>query len=163
MPTKHLFAVLGFAALTAVAAPAGTRAEEPVQGGKIVYAQTIDIFRFDPYDLAIGNFAMLNTVYDPIVHVDADSVPQPWLAKSWEFNADGTALTLHLQEGVKFHSGREMTAADVKWTIEQYQDPANAAIVQKSAMLITGMEVADPHTLVLNSIPHSPPSSTFWS
>ena len=51
-------------------------------------------------------------VYDPLVRVNAESVPEPWLVKSWKFNDAGTELTLSLQENVRFHSGREMKAAD---------------------------------------------------
>jgi len=119
------------------------------EGGKLVYAQTIDVFRFDPYDLAIGNFAMLHTVYDPIIHVNKNSEPEPWLAKSWKFSEDGTELTLFFEKGVRFHSGREMKAEDVKWTIEQYQDPANAAIIREATLLIKKMEVLDDYTLKL--------------
>ncbi len=119
------------------------------EGGKLVFAQTVDILRYDPYDLAIGNFSMLNTVYDPIVHVNEDFEVEPWLAKSWEFNEDGTELTLVFEEGVLFHSGREMKAEDVKWTIEQYQDPVNAAIINRAVLLIKEMEVLNDYTLKL--------------
>ncbi len=122
--------------------------EEPAK--ELVWGQTIDILRFDPYDLAIGNFSMFHTVYDPLLRVNADFVPEPWLAKSWEFNEDGSEMTLSLEEGVLFHSGREMTAEDVKWTIEQYQDPVNAANVNTTALLITGMEVIDDYTIKLS-------------
>lgn len=119
------------------------------EGGKLVFAQTIDILRYDPYDLAIGNFSMLNTVYDSIIHVNEDFEVEPWLAKSWEFSEDGTELTLVFEEGVLFHSGREMKAEDVKWTIEEYQDPANLAIINKATLLIKEMEVLDDYTLKL--------------
>lgn len=132
-------------------APAATTAAPAASaGGKIIYGQTVDVFRFDPYDLAVGNFAMLNSVYDPIVRVGADLQPQPWLAKSWEFSDDQKHLTLHLQEGVKFHSGRDMTADDVAWTIQQFQDETNAANIRQQALLITSTTVNDPHTITLN-------------
>jgi peptide/nickel transport system substrate-binding protein len=146
--TKTMLVIL-LLALILTGGLSTTLAQDPVQGGRLVYGQTTDIFRFDPYDLAIGNFAMLNTVYDPLVRVSVGSEPQPWLAESWEFNEDGTALTLNLVEGVLFHSGREMTAEDVQWTIEAYQDPANAAIVQQATTRIVGMEVVDDYTITL--------------
>lgn len=125
-------------------------AQNAQAGGAVVYGQTTGVFRYDPYDLAIGNYAMLNTVYDPLIKEDSNLKPTPWLATSWQFNGDGTALTLHLRKGVKFHSGREMTAKDVKWTIQQYQDPANAAIIQQTALRIKKIDVTDPYTLVLH-------------
>ncbi len=40
----------------------------------------------------------------------------PDLAKSWAWNADKTALTFVLNEGVKWHDGKPFTSADVKCT-----------------------------------------------
>jgi ABC-type transport system substrate-binding protein len=131
-------------------APTAAPAAAACNGGKLVLALTVDVFRFDPYDLAIGNMPMLNTVYDSLVHVGADLQPNPWLAKSWEFSSDGKHLTLHLQEGVLFENGREMVADDVAWTIQQFQDPANAANINKQTLLITSTTVDDPHTITLN-------------
>src|SRR5215467_620092 len=35
------------------------------------------------------------------------------LAADWSWNEDGTALTLHLHQGVKWHDGQPFTARDV--------------------------------------------------
>jgi len=51
--------------------------------------------------------------------------PEGLLAESWEISADGLTVTWHLRKGVKFHSGREMTAEDVKWSWQR------AAKIQK--------------------------------
>src|ERR1700758_1721756 len=40
----------------------------------------------------------------------------PDLATDWAWNEDGTALTLHLRQGVKWHDGRPFTAKDVECT-----------------------------------------------
>jgi len=40
----------------------------------------------------------------------------PELATAWKWNADGTALTFTLREGVRFHDGKPFTSADVKCT-----------------------------------------------
>jgi peptide/nickel transport system substrate-binding protein len=41
----------------------------------------------------------------------------PWLAVSWS-NPNDTTWIFNLRHGVKFHSGRTMTAADVKYTLD---------------------------------------------
>jgi peptide/nickel transport system substrate-binding protein len=48
----------------------------------------------------------------------------PDLATSWSWNEEGTALTLPLRQGVKWHDGKPFTAADVKCTIDLLQGKA---------------------------------------
>ncbi len=52
-----------------------------------------------------------------------DQVIVPLLAERWEASPDGKSYTFHLRRGVRFAdlapvNGREMTAADVKWSFE---------------------------------------------
>ncbi len=41
------------------------------------------------------------------------------LAKEIKFSADGKVITFVLQDNVKFHNGKELTSADVKYTFDQ--------------------------------------------
>ena len=59
---------------------------------------------------------------DTLLTVDADNNLMPKLATSWE-NIDDYTWELKLRKGVKFHNGKEMTAHDVKATIEYYTRP----------------------------------------
>src|SRR5262249_21618269 len=43
------------------------------------------------------------------------------LAENWSWNADGTALTFKLRDGVKWHDGKPFTAKDVKCTWDLLQ------------------------------------------
>ena len=51
-------------------------------------------------------------------HVPQNSLESivPDLATGWSWNEDGTALTFHLRQGVKWHDGKPFTAGDVKCT-----------------------------------------------
>lgn len=54
--------------------------------------------------------------------VSDDMVPE--LAVSWEHSDDFKVWTFQLREGVQFHKGYgEMTAEDVKFSIDQYRNP----------------------------------------
>ena len=46
----------------------------------------------------------------------------PWLARDHEFNADFTALTVYLREGVEWSDGVPFTAKDVVFTIKMLQE-----------------------------------------
>jgi peptide/nickel transport system substrate-binding protein len=67
---------------------------------------------------------ILKHVYESLTTLDIDGNIVPGLATSWSTSDDGMSATFKLREGVRFHSGREFTAADVKWTFEQALTPA---------------------------------------
>ena len=41
----------------------------------------------------------------------------PWLAESWEYNADATELTIHMRKGVEWSDGTPLTGKDLVFTI----------------------------------------------
>ncbi|MBI3970269.1 MAG: peptide ABC transporter substrate-binding protein [Chloroflexi bacterium] len=51
----------------------------------------------------------------------------PDLAEKWQASNDGRTYTFTLRKGAKFHDGRELKAADVKYSLERATDPAQAA------------------------------------
>jgi peptide/nickel transport system substrate-binding protein len=57
-------------------------------------------------------------------HVKQNSMQSivPDLATSWNWNEDGTELTLPLREGVEWHDGKPFTAGDVKCTWDLLTD-----------------------------------------
>lgn len=62
---------------------------------------------------------VLSNVYDCLTFLNADGSISPALAESWEISSDGLVYTFHLRKGVKFHDGSEMTAEDVKFTLDK--------------------------------------------
>lgn len=66
---------------------------------------------------------VLNSIYDYLVDIDVDNNIQPRLAREWEVSDDGLTYTFTLAEGVTFHDGSELTAADVVWTYDRLRDP----------------------------------------
>ena len=56
----------------------------------------------------------------------------PVFAESWEGDAQGKVWTLKVRKGVKFPSGNEMTARDVKWSKDRaFAAKANVAGVYR--------------------------------
>ena len=70
---------------------------------------------------------ILGNVYEGFTAIDENGDVVPALAESWDAHDDNLGFTFHLRPGVKFHSGRDFTANDVKYTFEQLLLPGNSS------------------------------------
>ena len=52
----------------------------------------------------------------------------PWLAQSWEYNEDGTEMTLVITEGANWNDGMPLTMDDWLFTLQYNQDNADKGI-----------------------------------
>jgi oligopeptide transport system substrate-binding protein len=101
-------------------------------------------------------------IFSGLVRLDHELNIVPDIAESWEKSPDGKTYTFHLRQGVKFHNGREVKAADFKYSWERACDPATGSgtaatylgdIVGAKDMLagktgeISGVEVINDYTL----------------
>lgn len=57
-------------------------------------------------------------VGDPLVGMDENCNPTPWLIAAWEVNEDATEYVLHMQEGVTYSDGSVFNAEICKHDIE---------------------------------------------
>jgi len=80
--------------------------------------------------VAIPVTAVFNNLvmFDQHVPQNSASSIVPDLAQSWSWNPEGTALTMKLQQGVKWHDGQNFTAADVKCTWDLLQGKGEAKL-----------------------------------
>ena len=76
---------------------------------------------------AIDNVVYIN-IYEGLTEFASDGSVIPALAESWDISEDGLTYTFHLQSGVKFHDGSDMTASDVVWSLNRAraEDSVNA-------------------------------------
>ncbi|MGH7408947.1 MAG: ABC transporter substrate-binding protein, partial [Candidatus Methylomirabilales bacterium] len=118
----------GVAALVAGAAgvyPRAAAARPPRRGGalKVAWIDTVDTL--DPhFTSSLGAIRLHNNIYNGILKVDYDGKRVrfvPDLAEKWEM-PDAVTHILTLRRGVKFHTGEEFTAEDVKWNQERLRD-----------------------------------------
>lgn len=105
-------------------------------------AETLDPASPVPHDLAT---VML---YDTLVGLDAEGAPVPKLAETWDASDDATEWTFSLREGVTFHDGQPLTAADVAYTFEHILDPATESPAVATLALIEGIETPDEQTVL---------------
>ena len=170
---KHLLA--STALMMALALPATGQDYTPdpnaKPGGSITITYKDDVATLDP---AIGydwqNWSMIKSLFDGLMdYVPGTTTLRPGLAESYEISPDGLVYTFHLRPGVKFHNGREMTAEDVKYSLDRVTNPATqspgagffgsiAGFENVGDSGLSGVEVVDPQTV---KITLSRPDATF--
>lgn len=166
------------ALITAMALPVAAQDYTPdpkaTPGGMITITYKDDVATLDP---AIGydwqNWSMIKSLFDGLMdYVPGTTDLRPGLAESYTVSEDGTVFTFTLRKGVVFHNGREMTAEDVKYSLDRVTLPATqspgagffASIVgfdkisNGEAETLSGVEIIDPLTV---QITLSRPDATF--
>jgi peptide/nickel transport system substrate-binding protein len=92
---------------------------------------------------------------------------KPELAEKWDLSADGTTVTFHLRQGVKWQDGAAFTAKDVDYTIRAFVHPDTGSTVGAALKLdqlvgakdfmsgkanqIAGVKVVDDSTIELKT------------
>ncbi len=111
-----------------VAAQTGVRREDrPRTGGTLrikPFASGLDT-RLDP--ALPGHVFVFEQIYDGLVRLDNNLNIVPALAEYWVISEDGRKYTFQLRRGVKFHHGAEVTADDVKFSLERLLTPKSDA------------------------------------
>ena len=100
------------------AAGNGTRQE----GGDITFLIDSLGDTWIPNNSAISSFQghIWGHVTDKLVYVDEEGAVSPWVAESWDQNADATEFTLHLKEGVTFSDGSPLDAEAVVANLDMW-------------------------------------------
>ncbi|MFO1351689.1 MAG: ABC transporter substrate-binding protein [Gammaproteobacteria bacterium] len=85
-------------------------------------------------------------IFETLVARDEKAAPIPDLAESFTVSNDGLVYTFKLRQGVKFHNGKEMTAADVKASLERYAKVGATTQLMKP---VDAMVADGPYTLAV--------------
>lgn len=164
MKPRRLWSILAVALLLATAA-----------GTSALAAQDSDVAREDTFKVAIGqqltdptnlNFyagasrsdtGLHQVVYEYLFYNNLQTGEFiPWLAESYEYNDDYSALTVHLRDGVTWSDGEPFTSADIAFTYELLK--ANPAMewAAEANGAVASIDTPDPLTAVFNLTTPSP-------
>ena len=91
-------------------------------------------------------------MYEALFTFDADYNTVPMLAEGIEISDDGLTNTITLRQGVPFHNGDEMTAADVVASFNRWA-PVSSLGLAHPAFLDEIIEV-DPYTVEITLTAH---------
>jgi len=147
----RLFLIAASLALFAACAPQGIEAKT------LRMAYDSDPTSLDPHEQLSGaTLQMSHLLFDPLIRFRQDLSIEPRLAKSFE-TIDERTTRFHLREGVKFQSGRTLSAHDVVWTFNRLkQSPDFKALFEpfSEARAVDDVTVdlvtKGPYPLVLN-------------
>jgi len=85
-------------------------------------------------------------VQEALVKVDRHGKLVPWLAERWN-TSDNKNYTFFLKRGVRFHNGRELKAADVKFVFDRALNPETKHPAVKQYEVIGDIIVKDDYTI----------------
>jgi peptide/nickel transport system substrate-binding protein len=113
-------AVVGLVAFGLAAS--GIAADAQQMGGSLVVVQGSNPPSLDAMATSSGASRNINmNVYETLYGFDEDVQPIPMLAEGLTISDDGLNYVFTLRQGVQFHNGKEMTARDVKASLERYR------------------------------------------
>jgi len=129
-------------------APAASSAPAK-KGGNLILGASADAETLDPHaTTALRATRYLAMLHDNLLNRDFDGSFKPALAESYTISPDGLTYTFKLRSGVKFHSGKAFTSADVKYTFERWLKNEKSP-TRYTIQPITGVETPDPQTVIL--------------
>jgi len=148
---KRFTLLVGMLVLVSIAI-ASLSAAEPQRGG-VLRIHALDLQNIDAHQLLGRNddISVAFQVYDPLIHLDANLMPRPGLAESWEVVDDNTWI-FHLRHGVMFQDGnevfpegqsREVIADDVVYSINRAKELAGDLDLRA----ITSVRALDKYTV----------------
>jgi peptide/nickel transport system substrate-binding protein len=125
------------------------RAAAKKRGGTLTVGMPNDWNTFDPHNLSFANFTLQQNLYDTLIRYDQSLKPLPGLAERWAIAPDGQSVSLVLRRGVKFHSGKDLVAADVVKNFEKAADKDRGANMLPAVANVAGVTAPDPTTVVI--------------
>lgn len=140
---------------SALAAPQGANYRVPLASEP----STLDPAKLsDVYAINVSN-----NLFDGLVEFDAKLNVRPAIAKIWKISRDHQSYLFRLRRGVKFHSGREVTAEDFVYSFKRILSPelkspaaslflkikGAEAFHEGQSQTIVGLAAPDPYTLTI--------------
>ncbi len=125
-----------------------SQAGNPVYGGSIVVGIQQDVDSLDPHKAtAAGTKEILFNIFEGLVKPDENGNLMKALASDYTVSGDGLVYTFTLRQGVKFHNGKEVTAEDVKYSLERASGLLDGTPLISSLSVITSVDILDEQTV----------------
>ena len=144
--------VAGSLAGGAKAATKRPRATPIRKGGRIIWGLESDPAHVAPFGgILTANHWAKEFAYDSLVEWDRNLNVRPALAEKFEI-LNKTQIRWTLKRGVRFHNGKEVTAADVKYSVERMLNPPLPGSISTVAQVpaIDRVQVVSKYVFILH-------------
>lgn len=151
---RHLLASVAGLGLVSLAGRVASAAPEP-KGGVLRYA-TLGLDTSDPHRHT-GSIAVQQAYVEALTSIAADGSVEPFLAESFDVSPDGRTYRFKLRQGVTFHNGDPLTAADVVANIERVKSKVKGGWLASAMKLVDGASAEGSGIVTLTlSKPYAP-------
>src|SRR5215203_2745662 len=138
-----------------VACSASGRANDAATGGTLVIAVGADPETLlPPLASTVPSSIITDLVYDRLAEIGdslntaGDQGFKPRLANSWTWSPDSLAIAFHMDSTAKWHDGKPVTSADVRFTWQLYTDSTSGSPYSSALAGIDSVVAADRGTAV---------------
>lgn len=83
-----------------------------------------------PSSTAPGLQTIFRSIFDPYIVQREDLSLAPGVCDQFAWNADKSAITLRVRQGVTWHDGKPVTPQDIVWNLEKLADPKGGSLLQ---------------------------------
>lgn len=125
--------------------------------GYLVVGIESNPLQLDPrYATDANSVRIGNLIYNSLLRADDKLRLRPELARNWR-KLDSRSFLFELRTDVRFHDGRPLTAADVKYTYESILDPTSRSPKRGLLKHLAAIEQTGPYQLRFQlDMPHAP-------
>ena len=104
--------------------------------------------------------ALNGNVYEGLFRLTDDGDVEKLLASDYKVGDDGLTYTFTLRDGVKFHSGKDLTSADVKYSLEKVLADDSQSARKSNLEVVKDIATPDKRTVKITlsnpaEIPHN--------
>lgn len=149
---SSLLAACGGGSSSATTAASGASEGKPVAGGTLkagiqggTNTDTLDAHNL----LTNADYARLPQLYDPLVRLNTQGLPELVLAESITPNKNATQWTVKLRPGIKCHDGKPFTAKDVLYSFNRIIKGKYPGAFTLGPINLGACKIADETTLLV--------------
>ena len=153
---RRFFPVIAVAALLAsmvVSTPVAAQTETPRRGGVLLAVIGADAPSLDPHqESTFATIQVVAPLYSTLVQIDPYHYPKIIgdAASEWKIAPDGLTYTFKIRQGIRFHDGSPLTAADVKATYDKiiWPPPGVRSIRKNTYTAVHSVDTPNDSTVV---------------